>query len=80
MQPRLGGTVSSSSKPSGEVDGDWVQLHQQTFLLALPGEQSSAGRKRDNLVPISPGNSCPSLEVPRFGVETICLWVVTLFQ
>lgn len=22
MQPRLGGTVSSSSKPTGEVDGD----------------------------------------------------------
>lgn len=33
MQPRHGGSISSSNEPTGEVDGDqelllWVQLHQ----------------------------------------------------
>lgn len=38
--------------------------------VTLPGEQSSADHKGENLVAVSQGNSCPSLEAPGSGIET----------
>lgn len=103
-------SVSSSNKPTGEVDGDGaapvvmftpVDIPTRLSLLdgvgvndggdsgdvwgtggsvTIPREQSLARHKGENLIPISQGNSCPSLEVPRFGVQTMRLWVVIIFS